>query len=85
VTVKSLRSKAQSFSARTEDDGYAKFFFPVDSSFSINSGYSIEVTMPNFKTSRVKQLHLHSPTETPHAAYVQLVMKISLHDGITVY
>jgi hypothetical protein len=85
VTVTALGGKKQSFSARTEDGGFAKFFFPVESGYSAGLGYSIEVKMPNFKTARVNQLLLHNPAESPYVPNVQLVMKISSRNGVTVY
>jgi hypothetical protein len=77
VTVTALGGKKQSFTARTEDGGYARFFFPAESGISVGLGYSIEVKMPNFKTARVNQLVLRSPTESPYVPNVQFVMKLT--------
>ena len=85
VTVTAMSGKKQSFSARTEDGGFAKFYFPVELGYSATSDYSIEVKMPNFKTARLKQLFLHRPSESPHVPYVQLVMKISSRNEVTVH
>ena len=78
VTVKPLTGKTQSISVRTGDDGYAKFYALPD------SDCSIEVKMANFKSARLKELHLSRHPSQLHTAYVQFVMKISSRDAVTV-
>jgi hypothetical protein len=71
VSVSSLANKSHSVSAHTGDKGYAEFFVPPE------SDYSIEVRIQNFKDARLKRLHISKPESSARVAYVQIVMKIA--------
>jgi hypothetical protein len=66
VEVEAVGGKIQPNSAVTDNDGYARFFIPVD------ADYSIGVKFSGFKRERLKHMHLFKPSAASPAAYVQL-------------
>lgn len=71
VTVTEVERAVKASSARTEEDGYVKFFDLKD------SDYMVEAKISGFKSARVKLLGFHNPAHKPQTAYVQFVMKFS--------
>ena len=71
VSVKPLSPKAKSIVEYTDKDGYAKFSIVGD------QDHAIEAKHPNFKTQRLKRIHLFKPTATSPTAYVQLQLRLA--------
>lgn len=78
VKVEPLARGTQSYSTRTDKDGYAKFSVPAD------ADYAIEAESHGFKNARLKRMHLFKPNATFPTAYVQLQQRV-LESGTKVY
>jgi hypothetical protein len=78
VKLESLSRNTHSISMRTDNDGYAKFFVPVD------GDYTIEASFAGFKNGRLKRIHLSQPNRPFPTAYVQLQLRV-LDSGTKVY
>jgi hypothetical protein len=78
VRVETVGRDAQANSCRTDGDGYAKFFVPVD------ADYTIKTSFAGFKNGHVKRIHLFKPIATAPSAYVQLRLEVS-GSGTKVY
>ena len=78
VKLESLSRHTDSISIRTDNDGYAKFFAPVD------GDYTIEASFAGFKNGRLKRIQLRQPTGPFPTAYVQLQLRV-LESGTKVY
>ena len=71
VTVKPSSSKEKSSIGQTDYAGRAKFWVGGD------QDYAIETKDPEFKTKRLKHIHLDKPDGTYNTVYIQLRLKSS--------
>jgi hypothetical protein len=70
VAVKPLDGKTQSISARTDEDGFAKFSVPVDAE------YSVEISAMYFRSTTLKRLRLYKPSGASQTAYIQITLEV---------
>jgi hypothetical protein len=71
VTVRPLSGKAKLSSNYTDAEGYAKFFVPGD------TDYSVEASLHGFKNARLKRIHLSKRSDPSPTSYVQFKMDLS--------